>query len=353
MKKVISLLLAILLCVSLTACRNTMSAEEAIKIYPNIIGTWASGYLNEESVLIINEDGSCVLMNENGTWHLDTGASSDESLTLKIQTESKGKYSAFFANYWKGDFFEGSNLTITNTKRKAVIYDAFAYNQNRAVISAQDVLKAVPQLEGQWGSEFFAEEPVLELNKDGTCKYLGREGIWAGEISTLSRAEHRDTIYYIHTKSANGEELSLQFVFFDSDLGYTQTSLNTHMLSGVDTHYPILVDRTELTAPMEGDPAIIGEWVSKEDNSFIAFFSEEGTCNIMGADGLWTLDYPSFYDEKYLNGWDRIYKAKIDDSVWDIYIKRHSDGTCKLTVMNPDNGMHLVQSLLISKANEK
>ena len=135
MKKVISLILAFVLCLSLFACNGNNDAPKATEtpteaidvssvVYgvgdskyaehsylDDIYGTWEFEHYNGTGdydlykSLTINNDGSCIVDGVTANWKIEDDSSSDKILVIGIYVNSECAYGAAFGSNDNGDLY--------------------------------------------------------------------------------------------------------------------------------------------------------------------------------------------------------------------------------------------------------
>ena len=209
-------------------------------------------------------------------------------------------------------------------------------SKNKDFVPAEDALPAVPELVGEWGSIYFAEESLMTICEDGSCTILRQPGTWG---------LHKDMLMWpkvvIIGQLNNKTEAYIEFYrdeyFASMDVYNKKDEISLHPVTQV-------VNRAEVVNPLDVVPFILGAWVDGENTEPFAAFYEDGTCDILGADGVWGLDYTAYYNEKYRNGWDYCLKAKIGEEEWDISISEEENGRYGFSIHNPQGGMSVIQT---------
>ena len=92
MKKAITILLALVLCLSLYACKkqnkDIIPAELALPAIPEVVGEWGSIFFAEESLITIREDGTCTILRQPGTWGVHKDACLWPTIQIVAQLEN-------------------------------------------------------------------------------------------------------------------------------------------------------------------------------------------------------------------------------------------------------------------------
>ena len=199
--------------------------------------------------------------------------------------------------------------------------------KNKDVIPAEDALPAVPEVVGEWGSIFFAEESLMTIREDGTCTVLRQPGSWG---------VHKDFSLWptilIVAQLDNGKEEQIEFYMYQGeDLGYHEGTLTIK-----DSELPPagVVNRTQVDHPTEVASFVLGTWVDGDSTESFATFNEDGTCEILGAKGLWGLNYAPYYNEDFGYGWDYYLFAQIDEQTWKVHVKEGEAGRSTFSVSN-------------------
>lgn len=353
MKKALTLILSLMLCLCLCACGG-MPGEEAALLYPDIIGEWGTDPFGEEFVLTLFKDGSCSILGTDGTWTLDDKRSNEEWVELTVKTEAM-KYYVELDRVQDG--METVHLWITDTKKETTAFEGNVFLYGNQYIFSEMALQAVPELVGEWGTPYWNEESVLTINEDGTCTLLRQSGKWClwTNASTWPDLE-------MIVKLDNGHQYSIQFSLdTDLDWGYPRAQLRifdntteTYVWSDPEREWPIfsVVNRQQVIHPMDFASIAVGEWTEGENKQPFAKFNEDGTCTIRGAEGLWTLDYTAYYNEKYRNGWDYLLHAKISGDEYDICFSNPDDnGKYTMYILNQDDDIYILNASEVFKLN--
>ena len=351
MKKALTLILSLMLCLCLCACGG-MPGEEAALLYPDIIGEWGTDPFGEEFVLTLFKDGSCSILGTDGTWTLDDKRSNEEWVELTVKTEAM-KYYVELDRVQDG--MESVHLWITDTKKETTVYEGSVFTPGTQYVFPEIALHAVPELVGEWGTPYWNEESILTINEDGTCTLLRQPGRWCLESFAAVWPK-----IIVHIKLDSGIQYRVPITWLDGDWGYAWVDImiknlaeNTYIFSNPETEYPVFrsVNRPQLVQPMDVASIVVGEWTEGEDKQPFAKFNEDGTCTIRGAEGLWTLDYTAYYNEKYRNGWDYCLHAKISGDEYDICFSDHGSGQYTMYIVNQDDGIYILNASEVFKIN--
>ena len=348
MKKTIALLLAAVLCMSLCACGG-LAGEKAALLYPDIIGKWGNDPFGEESVLILSEDGSCSVLGDEGTWTLDKKGSDEEKVQLSVKTE-KMKYFVELDRVREDRryMYGAVELLIMDAKKQIEIYRGSVYQPGEEFVYSELALQAVPELVGEWGSPYWYEEPMLTIREDGSCTVLRQPGKWC-----LSRDFSTWPKVLILVKMENGRLYEIEFGLDTGvDWGYLKAHMdiydreqNMSVWTDPDTGSSVVrvVNREALIHPLEHVSVAVGQWFESADMRPVATFNEDGSCTIRGAEGVWTLDYTAYYNEKYLNGWDYFLRAKIRGDEYDIYFSANGNGSYCMYILDQSDGIYILE----------
>lgn len=356
-KKVFFLFLVLMLGLSLCACGG-ISGEKAAEMYPDIIGQWGTDPFGETFVLTLSKDGSCVILDNAGTWVLESKESNSEYVTLSVKTENLKYYVRL--NRVQEDrhyMFHSVELLIMDAKREIQIYEDYVFTQGNDFVSPEMAVQTVPELMGEWGSPYWAEESILTIREDGTCTVMRQTGKWC-----LWRDFSAWPKVVILMKLENGQLYESEFSMeTEMDWGYTRAFLDIYDRS-VDRFVwtdpktgaavAEVVNRNQVIHPLEVAAIAVGEWAESENNKNFATFREDGTCNIRGADGVWSLDYTAYYREKFRNGWDYCLRAKINGDSYDICFSDHGSGKYTMYIINQDDGIYILDASEVIKTNE-
>ena len=228
MKKVLSLLLAFVLYLSLCACGNTAEVNNDIQkvqeITPWIFGEWYANYpmyFSDAPIMVIRENGSGSYQGKEATWTLsETTDICEMESALIFHFNDGGKYHFI--------------LDKVNDYNIDVMFQDMSTPEivgGHGLISKEGLENHKQQAEclvGQWINIFDITNPAngeifMEIRADGTCTVLGAEGVWG-------LADDGDALDYIYIKTA-GRNLGIQLnAPFDS--GYR--NVYVHDLDGSD-----------------------------------------------------------------------------------------------------------------------
>ena len=350
MKRMCFLVLMLALCFTLCGCGG-MSGEEAALVYPDIVGQWGTDPFGEEFVLTLSEDGTCDVLGHSGTWTLDDKRSNEEWVELTLETEAM-KY------YVELDRVQGDRTTvhlwITDAKKENTIYEGEVFQPGTDYIFADLACQAVPELIGEWGSIYWNEESILTVNADGTCTLLRQSGRWC-LISYSSTWP--DIVIYV--KLDNGKTYRVPFTLLtEMDRSYSNADIRiydigeqTYLWSDPEREYPVFrsVNRNQLIDPLEVASIALGSWSESAEKQPFATFREDGTCTIRGAEGLWSLDYLAYYQEKYRNGWDHCLLAEINGDEYDIRFSDLGSGRFMMYIVNQDDNIYILDATEVIK----
>ena len=304
MKKRIMLFLTLVMCLSLCACGG-IDGKKAAELYPDIIGEWGTDPFGEEFVFSLFEDGTCTILGNSGTWKLDDKESNDEFVILTIKTEQMEYYVEFDrVQMDRKHMFNSVNLLVMDAKQEVTIYENYVYTQSEEFITPELALHTIPEVIGEWGSYYWAEEPVFTVREDGTCSVLRQPGRWClwRDFSTWPKI-------VLLIKLDNGLQYECEFVIReDQDYNFAQfdfynRSENSSLYINPDSGTPMVyaVNRSKVENPAKMFSWVLGSWSSTEDQTNLVTFNEDGTCVLCGVEGFWTLDYDSYSFEE--NRW--------------------------------------------------
>lgn len=355
MKKVLFLLLILGICLGLCAC-GSISGEKAAQLYPDIIGQWGRDPFGEECVLTLSKDGECTILGTEGTWKLDSKESNTEYVVLSVKTKNLDYYVRMgrVQNDWQYEY-NSVKLLIMDAKQKTQIYENFVFTQGNNFIFPELALQTVPELVGQWGTPYWNEEAVLTIRPDGTCTVLRQPGRWClrSDFSTWPKI-------VIMIKLDNGLLYEVECGHaFDFDVGFTYLYMSIYnrteempvFINDKTDSVFLAVNRDEVIQPLEVASVAVGDWAEKDNERHFATFREDGTCTIRGADGVWSLDYIAYYDEKFRNGWDYCLHAKISGDEYDICFSDHGFDQYNMYIINQDDGIYILDACEVVKTN--
>lgn len=340
MKRAISLLLTIVLCLSLCAC-GELQGEKAAGLYPDIIGNWGVDPFGEAVILRLDKDGTCTVLDNPGTWFLNEKLSDQGQVTLTAKTEHTS-YSIQL-NRVPGDTqsaFYPVHLVIMDSKQKMVVYEAEVFKPEKTAVSHELALQTVPELVGEWGSVYWNEESVLTIRDDGTCTLQRQPGrwclrsdgtIWPNVIMLIKldtgkqfRCEVSTPEPVIHLTGLQiFEEDTDAVIYPQEDRGYAQFSVN----------------RTLTPSMIEIIPEAVGTWADAKDPTVpVVTFNEDGTCKIFGGSGVWAVDYHRYLKDlnNGITAGSAALDAKINGNDCYIYFDAYDDGTYNMTVWSND-----------------
>ena len=345
MKKALTLILSLMLCLCLCACGG-MPGEEAALLYPDIIGEWGTDPFGEEFVLTLFKDGSCSILGTDGTWTLDDKRSNEEWVELTVKTEAM-KYYVELDRVQDG--METVHLWITDTKKETTAFEGNVFLYGNQYIFSKMALQAVPELVGEWGTPYWNEESVLTINEDGTCTLLRQSGKWCLNTNHSTWPDLEMVI-----KLENGIQHYVKFRM-DADMKWGYPEANIFLYNDIyqnawEKDFRV-IKRNQVIHPMDFASIAVGEWTEGENKQPFAKFNEDGTCTIRGAEGLWTLDYTAYYNEKYRNGWDYCLHAKISGDEYDICFSDHGSGQYTMYIVNQDDGIYILNASEVFKIN--
>ena len=352
MKKAIVVLFALAVCLSLCACGH-MDGTEAAALYPDIVCGWGRDFFGDSFVLSLEKDGTCTILDNPGTWTLDKKASNEEFVELAVKTD-QAKYFVRLDRTHGEQFqtLQYVNLLIMDSKQETVVYENSVFNPDRSFISTQSVLQTFPELVGEWGTTYWKEDSVITFRDDGTCTLLQQPGKWCA-----LRTSSMESDVNLYVKLENGNPYHVCFwLDQENDWGYTHGVVDIFDFNNYQKLYPDsdqpanVVNRNQIIHPLEFASIAVGQWTTAESNEPFAIIRDDGTCTIRGADGLWTLDYISYYDEKFRNGWDYCLLAQIDAEEYDIRFSNDGGDDYHMYIMNPYNALSLLEAQTVYKA---
>lgn len=339
MKKFIFLAMVLILCASLCAC-SRIDGAEAAALYPDIVGQWGTDYFGEAFVLSLQADGSCVILENPGTWKLDTKQSDDHHVILNVQTE-QAKYFVDLGRFLpEPDVSETVHLLIMDQKQEITVYTGPVFLAGEQFVYYEEALHSVPELIGEWGSKYWKEESTLTIREDGTCTLLRQPGRWCLRRSASSWPE-----VDILIKLDSGEQFSSKFWFEPTSLTgcleiYSDSTGTLVYPSDAAAYYdPIVINRTIVPSTAEIIPEAVGVWADVTKPSVpIVSFNEDGTCEILGSSGVWSFEcdiYPNslLYDLPVDSG---KLTAIINDNPYNINFNTYEDGRHDITIFNRD-----------------
>lgn len=356
MKKALFLLLLLGICLGLCACGG-ISGEKAAELYPDIIGQWGTDPFGEEYTLALSKDGSCTILGTDGTWKLDDKQSNAQWVTLSVKTKNLSYYVRL--NRIQEDqrhAYNAVKLLIMDSKQETKIYEGYVFTQGSNFIFPELALKTVPELVGQWGTPYWYEEPILTIREDGSCTVLRQPGKWClrSDFSTWPKI-------LIMIKLENGLQYEVECGnVYDFDVGFTCLYMSIYnrteempvwINENEEDWVNLAINRNQIMHPMEVASVAVGDWTEKTTEKQFATFREDGTCTIRRADGVWSLDYIAYYDEKFRNGWDYCLHAKISGDEYDICFSDHGSGQYNMYIINQDDGIYILDACEVFKTN--
>ena len=340
MKKIIVLMLLLLLCASLTACGH-MDGAEAAALYPDILGNWGTDYFGEEFALSLQADGTCTVLDNPGTWTLDKKLSSQTQVTLTAKTEP-ADYSIRLDRVPADtqDAFNPVHLVIMDAKQEVVVYEKDVFTAEGNVVSHELALQTVPELIGEWGSQYWHEESALTIREDGTCTLLRQPGRWCLRSDGTAQPS-----VILLVKLDSGKQYRCECSLYSDPQENHLTVLNILEADTDSLIYPTtqwyqpFINRTVVPSTMEIIPEAIGTWADATKPSVpIVTFNEDGTCTILGSSGVWSLEYsiyPGSYLQDFPAGGGKL-TAIINDNPYSINFNFYEDGRYDITVFNRD-----------------
>lgn len=361
MKKVISLLLALVMCLSLSACGG-MPGEKAAGMYPDIIGQWGTDPFGEEFVLTLSKNGSCSILDTPGTWTLDEKRSNEAQVVLNIQTDSM-KYYVELDRIPKDSEVPSlyCNLLIMDSKKKTEIYHDYVFTTNGNFVMPDLAMHTVPELIGEWGTYYWKEEPVLTIREDGTCSVLRQPGKWC--LLRYFSTWREDHAVIIYVKLENGqyyeidcmamEYLDYKVARFDIYGPMSDCSLITDLDSG--TPYIHVINRSRVDSPFEIAHDVLGSWVDSESGNSMATFNDDGTCTLRGAEGIWTVkyDYTSYCDSSWKDTEHLDLIVKINDREYDVIMTSEENENFLMRISEEGvNGVEILPYTEIVKSTD-
>lgn len=348
MKKIIMMILVLMICLGLCACGG-ISGEKAAELYPDIIGEWGTDPFGEEFVLTLAKDGSCVILGNSGTWKLNAKESNEEFVILTLKTEQLEYYVEFDrVQKDRKHMFNSVKLLVMDAKQEVTIYENYVYTQSEEFISAELALHTVPEVIGEWGSHYWAEDSVFTVREDGTCTVLRQPGKWClwRDFSTWPKI-------VLLIKLDNGLQYECEFYVWE-DQGYNfagfdfynraeNRSLYIDPDSGTTSVRAL--NRSKVEKPSQIIPWVLGAWVSADDQSDLVTFREDGTCVLRGAEGIWTLNYDSYNPE-----WNNWVSLLVKVGTQEYWVQLNDTGDVIYMGISLSDGVEVVSSATVKKA---
>lgn len=181
------------------------SYELALQEIPELIGSWGSIYLYEDPVITLREDGTCVILGEEGKWCLEReiyrGPESKSSLRenfVRVAAQlNTGETRQCPVQIWYSDLLCGSVTVYNDTEclTPHVQDQSYAYELKR-----EDVESIIDQFSWILGSWFVQgeTEATVTFRADGSCILLGEEGVWGRDYLNYHHAddEHADYVEF-------------------------------------------------------------------------------------------------------------------------------------------------------------
>ena len=344
MKKFICLLLALASCLALCACGG-MPGKKAAALYPDIIGEWGTDFFGEDHVLTLSEDGTCMILGNTGTWKLDEKKSTEEYVILTLKTEQMGYYVKFDrAQKDRRYMFNSVELLVMDAKQETTIYEDYVHTHNDEFIPSELALQTIPEVIGEWGSYYWAEEPVFTVREDGTCSVARQPGRWClwREFSTWPKA-------VLLIKLDNGLQYECEFVIREN-MDYSFASFDfydrvenrsLYLAPDSDTSIIRAVNRSRVEDPAEAFSWVLGSWESTEP---LVTFNEDGTCVLRGAEGVWTVDYGSYSPE-----WSRWVTLLVKVQGQEYRVQLNDTGDTVYMGIYLSDGVEVVRSTSVTK----
>ena len=339
MKRSLIAIIILILVISLCAC-GRIDGAEAAALYPDIIGQWGTDYFGEEFVLSLQADGSCVVLDNPGTWKLDTKQSDDHHVILNIQTEQAKYFVDLGRHLPEPNKSETVHLLIMDQKQETTVYTGPVFSAGNQFVYYEEALHTVPELIGEWGSKYWQKESTLTIREDGTCTLLRQPGRWCLRRSASSWPE-----VDILIKLDSGEQFSSKFWFEPSSLTgcleiYSDSTGTPVYPSDTAAYYDsIVINRAVTPSTPEIIPEAVGTWADATKPSVpIASFNEDGTCTILGSSGIWSIEY-EIYPNSLLYDLPVDYgklSAIINDNPYYFNFNTYEDGRHDITIFNRD-----------------
>jgi len=160
-------------------------------------------------------------------------------------------------------------------------------------VKPKEVLEHHPFLLGEWQSEYFAKDPLLILNEDGTCVFNGTAGKWSGiKQKVYITEEPRLTV-----KLENKEVYELNW-----NRIYTAAEIPTYEIEvfkdGTAVDFAAgdrFIKMDEKIDVLQEFPWLVGEWTNSPDEGAKIILREDGTCNFYGTETVWCMSYSDYY----------------------------------------------------------
>lgn len=347
MKKIILMLLVLVLCLSLCACGGIVG-EKAAELYPDIIGEWGTDPFGEEFIFTLSADGTCVILGNSGTWKLNDKESNEEFVILTIKTEQMEYYVKFDrVQKDKKYMYNSVNLLVKDAKQEVTVYEGYVYTHGDEFISPELALYTIPEVIGEWGSHYWAEEAVFIIREDGTCSVARQPGRWClwRDFSTWPKI-------VLLIKLDNGLQYECEFVvqeylgyeFAQFDFYNRAENRSLYIDPNSDTSVVRAVNRSKVQNPAAMIPWVLGSWVSTEDQTNLATFEENGTCMLRGVEGIWALDYNSYSPEQ--NAWVTLI-VRVDNL--DYRVNLNDTGNVVYMGISVGDGVEVVSSTSVMK----
>jgi hypothetical protein len=208
MKKALSLILALVMCLSLCACggeqNNEIQGNEEIPnhlLLQNICGEWVRAPHDQAPCqsLMISEDGSCVVDGVSATWKIDSSYTNDTSIGMQIYINNELRFGVvlFNAELMNNDDLMNVTMPLDKTFSNSPMYIGGGSFVRKAEL--------IEITEENWQPEpqYTTIEPqytTIELTVDNWDTYFEEVTIPRFSKNAFGEVDDFDLEYYLQLK---------------------------------------------------------------------------------------------------------------------------------------------------------
>lgn len=203
---------------------NILSHEHAMQTIPEVVGEWGNIFWFEESVLTLQEDGTCILNRQPGRWCVRSDGADWPKVTILIKLDSGKHYRAELQlsaevhgfNVAYLEIYDADNNTIFYpADSETAVYDSSVIKRN-IIPSHTEVL---PEILGTWATKNDPSTPIATFREDGSCTVLNGSGVWGISYTSYYRdlQNYGEVIIWEVGLKISGESYTLYFVPYEDN----------------------------------------------------------------------------------------------------------------------------------------